>query len=417
MNKIAPLLTLVCLGLLLAFNWGLLPLFPPLQQAIIPPAPLAPPSPAVAPPPSLEYFVHDLVNEHRMALGLKPLEFSREISTIAHVHSREMATRIISYGHGGKAPRAKRVSNFMPYRNFGENVAAINTAGKGGEGKAAVVRWLDSPRDRNNIEGDFTLTGIGIAQSWDGTYYFTQLFMAPASIAAVPAPAEVDPPPSASPPALADPPTPTPPPPLAAAPPPLEYFVHDLVNEHRTAQGLTPLAFSPEISDIARVHSEDMANGRVGYGHGGIENRRLAVANFIDRGLTAENVHTIRNHETPSLIAEEAVAGWLDSPGHRSNIEGDYNLTGIGIGRAAGWYYFTQLFVRSPPSRAESYGYRPPSPPAPPTLTVPKVMASHPAKRKRKVRSRSAPPRITEKDPRLRPGRRRTAGGWVQNLN
>ena len=175
MNKIAPILTVVCGVLLLAFNWGLFSWSEPPP----PPAPLPPLRLAVAPP-RLERFVHDLVNEHRMAQGLKPLEFSREISTIAHVHSRNMATGHAAVGHGGMTARAKRVSNFMPYRNFGENVAAMNRGGEGGEAKAAVAGWLQSPGHRANIEGDFTLTGIGIVQSRDGTYYFTQLFMAPA---------------------------------------------------------------------------------------------------------------------------------------------------------------------------------------------------------------------------------------------
>ena len=87
MNKIAPILTVVCLGLLLAFNWGLLPLFPPLQQAIIPPPPVVPPPPVLAdPPPSaspaeahnlflteLELEVYELINENRVSLGLTPL--------------------------------------------------------------------------------------------------------------------------------------------------------------------------------------------------------------------------------------------------------------------------------------------------------------------------------------------------------
>ncbi len=131
-------------------------------------------------PPPLEHFVHDLVNEHRLTQGLPPLEFSRELSTIAHVHSRHMASHTTPYGHGGFEDRAKSVSHFMPYRGIAENVAKINGGGEGGEAKSAVAGWLQSPGHRANIEGDFTLTGIGISQSDHGTYYFTQLFMAPA---------------------------------------------------------------------------------------------------------------------------------------------------------------------------------------------------------------------------------------------
>ncbi len=46
------------------------------------------------------------------------------------------------------------------------------------------------------------------------------------------------------------------------------------------------------------------------------------------------------------MSAEEVVDGWLHSPGHRQNIEGDYNLTGIGVAQNKdGVIYFTQIFV------------------------------------------------------------------------
>ena len=128
----------------------------------------------------------------------------------------------------------------------------------------------------------------------------------------------------------------------------LEHYIHGLVNDHRGSLGLTPFAFSPEIAAIARRHSQNMAAGRVEYGHGGIESRRHAVRSFIRQKGNAENVHTIRNHPSPAVIGQEAVADWLDSPGHRRHIEGDYHLTGIGVARAAdGRYYLTQFFVRT----------------------------------------------------------------------
>ena len=202
----------------------------------------------------------------------------------------------------------------------------------------------------------------------------------------------------------------------------LEHYVHRLVNEHRRTQGRKPLAFSPEIAAIARRHSRDMAAGRVGYGHGGIESRRQAVAGFIGRTGTAENVHTIRNHESPALVAEKAVAGWVESPGHRRNIEGSYDLAGIGIARGErGRYFFTQFFVRTAGYQSGTYGNDPrPSPapawreskPTPPPAPAVSARATQPAYSYEKPPRRRRP----EKDPRRRPRRRRTADGWVQKL-
>ena len=47
------------------------------------------------------------------------------------------------------------------------------------------------------------------------------------------------------------------------------------------------------------------------------------------------------------LSAEAVVKGWINSPGHKKNIEGNYTLTGIGTYQdAKGVIYFTQLFMR-----------------------------------------------------------------------
>jgi uncharacterized protein YkwD len=58
---------------------------------------------------------------------------------------------------------------------------------------------------------------------------------------------------------------------------------------------------------------------------------------------TAENVAVNQGYRNP---ASEAVRGWLASRGHRENIEGPYQSTGVGVASdAAGNVYFTQIFV------------------------------------------------------------------------
>ena len=196
----------------------------------------------------------------------------------------------------------------------------------------------------------------------------------------------------------------------------LEHRVHRLVNEHRVTQGLKPLAFSPKVSAIARRHSRDMASGRVGFSHGGIESRTEKIAGFIAQPEVGENVAV--NNDDFLYAGERAVSGWLQSPGHRRNIEGAYDLTGVGIAQGpAGEYYFTQLFVRTPSYRPEAVGSDTPY-----TRSVP---ASRDRKNEPRVVETRRPdsykrppgkPR-REKDPRKRPGRRRTADGWVQTLD
>jgi uncharacterized protein YkwD len=58
---------------------------------------------------------------------------------------------------------------------------------------------------------------------------------------------------------------------------------------------------------------------------------------------TAENVAFDQGHPDPPAAA---VRGWLASCGHRENIEGPYELTGVGVvSNAKGEVYFTQIFV------------------------------------------------------------------------
>lgn len=44
---------------------------------------------------------------------------------------------------------------------------------------------------------------------------------------------------------------------------------------------------------------------------------------------------------------QQVVDGWIESPGHRKNLLGDWNFCTIaGYKNAAGLWYFTQLFAR-----------------------------------------------------------------------
>ena len=114
------------------------------------------------------------------------------------------------------------------------------------------------------------------------------------------------------------------------------------VNEYRAKHHLAPLQMSNAISLEAAKHSENMARQATSFGHNGFNGRinRLYQKNVHCRG-GAENVAYYK------LDAKQLVAGWIDSRGHRRNIEGNYNITGIGIAHSKkkGWGYFTQIFL------------------------------------------------------------------------
>lgn len=123
-----------------------------------------------------------------------------------------------------------------------------------------------------------------------------------------------------------------------------EQEIFEQINAHRQSQGLPALAYSAAIAEPCRQHSLEMSQqGQIS--HDGFEQRVEAIAQFIRYRSAGENVASNRGYADPP---SQAVTGWLNSPGHRRNIEGDFNLTGIGVVQAAdGTYYYTQIFIRS----------------------------------------------------------------------
>jgi uncharacterized protein YkwD len=124
----------------------------------------------------------------------------------------------------------------------------------------------------------------------------------------------------------------------------IEQSVFKEINEYRQSQNLSPLTWNDEISQQARKHSEAMASGQVPLSHEGFEERVEAIAKTVSYRGAAENVAANQGHANPG---QQAVQGWLSSSGHLRNIEGNYDLTGVGVAKnAQGEYYFTQIFIQ-----------------------------------------------------------------------
>ncbi|MBI2785526.1 MAG: CAP domain-containing protein [Legionella longbeachae] len=115
------------------------------------------------------------------------------------------------------------------------------------------------------------------------------------------------------------------------------------INEYRQQHGLSNLKMDNHIVDQARQHSLDMANHRMPFGHKYFEKRIAKLHSQIkNSGAGAENV--AYNYKD----AHEVVRQWIRSPGHKRNIDGHYDLTGIGVARdKQGRLYYTQIFLQT----------------------------------------------------------------------
>lgn len=105
----------------------------------------------------------------------------------------------------------------------------------------------------------------------------------------------------------------------------------DLVNDHRDDIGCKPLAWSTPVADVAQRHATDMTR-RNFFSHTNPDGltpfKRLAAAG-IRYSKAAENI------ASGQPTARRVFQSWLNSPGHRRNIE-DCAFREHGIGFAPG---------------------------------------------------------------------------------
>jgi uncharacterized protein YkwD len=126
----------------------------------------------------------------------------------------------------------------------------------------------------------------------------------------------------------------------------LEREIHSQVNEERRRRGLDPLEFDPELREIARYHSADMAeNGYVGhtspdgetvadrYDRFGYDCRvSLADGGYSTGGENLYRTAYAGQTLSRTELADRAVDGWLSSPGHRENLlRDDWGREGVGV--------------------------------------------------------------------------------------
>ena len=116
-----------------------------------------------------------------------------------------------------------------------------------------------------------------------------------------------------------------------------------LTNEFRAKNNLPPLEWDDSIWALAYSHSKNMGEGVVPFGHKGFNER---VNNFNFRYYKAcENVYMCQGFSQYN-IAENAVKGWINSPGHKQNLLSDTSHCAVGVYKNNyGEFYLTQLFA------------------------------------------------------------------------
>lgn len=114
----------------------------------------------------------------------------------------------------------------------------------------------------------------------------------------------------------------------------LEKETFDEMNKARTRRGISELIWYELLANVAFKHSQNQAENEY-LNHTDMEGLspgdRIANARIFNI-CNSENIFFIDSTNSKRGLAEKAVEGWLDSPGHRKNLLAeDITRAGVGI--------------------------------------------------------------------------------------
>lgn len=120
----------------------------------------------------IELEILDLVNNYRATKGLKTLERSDFISSVALAHTNYMVNKGEA-NHDNFPQRNENLILNAAAKSVGENVAyGFSSA------NSVVTAWIKNNGHRAIIENEsYTHFGISIEQNNEGRYFFTQIFI------------------------------------------------------------------------------------------------------------------------------------------------------------------------------------------------------------------------------------------------
>lgn len=119
----------------------------------------------------LEIEVLELINAHRINVGLNSLNNNGTVKAVAFTHTDYMV-EVDNVSHDNFFVRKQSLQTNENAELVSENVAFGYTSAQ-----SVVNAWLNSPSHKSNIEGNFTDFDISAEQNEDGKWYFTNIFI------------------------------------------------------------------------------------------------------------------------------------------------------------------------------------------------------------------------------------------------
>ncbi len=132
----------------------------------------------------------------------------------------------------------------------------------------------------------------------------------------------------------------------------IETSIYTQINQYRQSRNLTPIRLDPFLSEQARLYSEQVAQGQTSFENTNFESQFERIGEQIPFESVKINLAYNEGYDDP---ATATVENWLESPSHRQNIEGNFNLMGIGVAKNLdNKYYFTQILLEEVPTISSS---------------------------------------------------------------
>lgn len=120
---------------------------------------------------TIEIKILELINQHRLSIGLNSLVNMIEIKAETYRHTNYMIENN-RLSHDNIFVRKENLESSIGAIRMSENLAFGYT-----NAESLMNGWLSSPGHRDTIEGDFIATDISAKQDENGNWYYTSIFV------------------------------------------------------------------------------------------------------------------------------------------------------------------------------------------------------------------------------------------------
>jgi uncharacterized protein YkwD len=120
---------------------------------------------------TIEVEILELINNHRLSMGLTALSDMTVVKSVAFTHTDYMVDNN-EVSHANFYKRSDYLKANAAATKVSENVAYGYSSAE-----SVVTAWLKSDGHRANIEGDFTNFDLAAEQNAEGKWYYTNIFI------------------------------------------------------------------------------------------------------------------------------------------------------------------------------------------------------------------------------------------------